>query len=220
MLFRSLACPHHGYETHRLIEIFIENLTPETSQFIEMMCNGQFDQKTDEAWEFLGLMAENAQKWASSEEVDHSRELNQPKGGGIYHVNNQIDIQAKLAALTREVESLKLGRNKETTMFCGMCASETHGSADCPTVPALHEALQEQANVLNTYQKPFNANNMGNTYNPSWRNHPNFSWRNGPSANSEFNPQRQSNVGAHVPQQPNTSYALQSKNKFLEETLN
>ena len=68
------------------------------------MCNGQFNQKTpNEAWEFLELMAENAQKWTSSEGVDHSKELNQPKGGGIYQVNNQTDIQAKLAALTREV---------------------------------------------------------------------------------------------------------------------
>ena len=74
-------------------------------------------------------------------------------------------------------------------MFCGMCASDTHRSTDYPIVPTSHEALQEQANVLNAYQKPFNANNIGNTYNPSWQNHPNFSWRNEPSANSEFNPQ-------------------------------
>ena len=51
------------YETHHLVEIFIENLTPEMRQFLEMMCNGQFDQKTlGEVWEFLELMAENAQK--------------------------------------------------------------------------------------------------------------------------------------------------------------
>ena len=119
-----LPCPHLGYEAYRLIKIFIENLTPETRQFIEMMCNGQFDQKTpDEAWEFLELMAKNAQKWASSEGVDHSRGLNQySKGGGIYQVNNQIDIQAKLTTLMREVEALSFGKNKDTVMVCGICA--------------------------------------------------------------------------------------------------
>lgn len=56
-----LACPHHGFETYRLIEIFIEGLTLDTRQFIEMICNGQFDQKEpNQAWGFLELMAENA----------------------------------------------------------------------------------------------------------------------------------------------------------------
>jgi len=31
---------------------------------------------------------------------------------------------------------------------------------------------EEQCNALGAYNKPFS-----NTYNPGWRNHPNFSWR-------------------------------------------
>ena len=97
-------------------------------------------------------------------------------------MNDQTAIQAKIDAFTREVEALKLGRNKEMAMVCGICASESYISADCPTVPALQEAIQEQANTMNSYHKPFNTNTMGSTYKPSWRNHPNFSWRNGPNA--------------------------------------
>ena len=73
-------------------------------------------------------MAENAQKGVSFERVDHSNGLNQPKGGGLYQVNDQIDIQAKLAALTREVEALRLEKNKDTIMVCGICASDNHVS--------------------------------------------------------------------------------------------
>ena len=80
---------------------------------------------------------------------------------------NQIDIQAKLTALTREVKALRLGKKKDTIMVCGISASENHMSVDCPTGPALQEAIREQANALNSFQKPFNANTMGNTYNPS-----------------------------------------------------
>jgi hypothetical protein len=35
----------------------------------------------------------------------------------------------------------------------------------------------EQVNVLNNNYRPQN-NPYSNTYNPEWRNHPNFSWRN------------------------------------------
>lgn len=41
-----LAGPHHGFEIWWLINIFIEGLTLDTRQFVEMMCNGQFDKKT------------------------------------------------------------------------------------------------------------------------------------------------------------------------------
>ncbi|XP_060969672.1 uncharacterized protein LOC133036914 [Cannabis sativa] len=34
---------------------------------------------------------------------------------------------------------------------------------------------EEQCNALGDYKKPYNA--YSNTYNPGWRNHPNFSWK-------------------------------------------
>ena len=139
-----LARPHHGFKIYRLIEIFIKGLTSDTRQFIEMMCSGQFDQKElDRAWEFLELMARNAQKWATSDRGDHSKVMNQ-SNSGVHQLNDQIAIQVNIAALTREVETLKLGRNKEIAMVCGICASESHMSADNPTVPALQEAIQEK----------------------------------------------------------------------------
>jgi hypothetical protein len=38
------------------------------------------------------------------------------------------------------------------------------------------ECLHEQAHVLNSFQMP-NHNPYSQTYNPGWRNHPNFSWK-------------------------------------------
>ena len=66
-------------------------------------------------------------------------------------MNNQIDIQAKLTELTRQSEALRLGKNKDTVMVCGIFASENHMSVDYPTGHALQEAIHEQANSLNSF---------------------------------------------------------------------
>jgi len=47
---------------------------------------------------------------------------------------------------------------------------------DCPTLPSFKECLHEQAHALNSFQRP-NHNPYSQTYNPGWRNHPNFSWK-------------------------------------------
>ncbi|RVW75556.1 Retrovirus-related Pol polyprotein from transposon 17.6 [Vitis vinifera] len=49
-------------------------------------------------------------------------------------------------------------------------------SYECPTMPAVREMLGDQANVVGQF-RPNNNAPYGNTYNSSWRNHPNFSWK-------------------------------------------
>ena len=177
-----LACPHHGFELHNTIGHFYDGLSPETRQFVEMMCNGEFMAKNpNQAWTYLQFLADSAQNWDTSEGIDPVKQSSQAKGGGLYVLKESDDLQAKIAYLTREVESLKFVKNKEPAIVCGICASDKHISSECPTLPAFQEAFHEQANATNTYNRQFN-NSLGNTYNPNWRNHPNFSWRNGPNA--------------------------------------
>jgi hypothetical protein len=40
-----LSCPHHGYETWRVISFFYDRLSSKMRQFVEMMCNGEFMNK-------------------------------------------------------------------------------------------------------------------------------------------------------------------------------
>jgi len=47
-----------------------------------------------------------------------------------------------------------------------------HLAKDCPAYGEIRGVYEEQCNALGAYNKPFS-----NTYNPGWRNHPNFSWR-------------------------------------------
>jgi hypothetical protein len=56
------TCPHHGFETYRLLSHFYEGLTSKKRQIMEFMCNGSFEDKDlDEAMKYLDLLAENAQ---------------------------------------------------------------------------------------------------------------------------------------------------------------
>ena len=57
-------CPHHGFETWRLISSFYEGLTPQSRQVVEMMCNGDFrDKSLEDAMDYLEHIVENAQYW-------------------------------------------------------------------------------------------------------------------------------------------------------------
>ncbi|RVX01139.1 Retrovirus-related Pol polyprotein from transposon 17.6 [Vitis vinifera] len=61
-------------------------------------------------------------------------------------------------------------------MPCTICQSCDHVVDECPTMPAVREMLGDQANVVGQFRPNSNAP-YGNTYNSSWRNHPNFSWK-------------------------------------------
>ena len=59
---------------------------------------------------------------------------------------------------------------------CQICETNKNSTHDCPTLPSFKECLHEQAHALNNFQRP-NHNPFSQTYNPGWRNHPNFSWK-------------------------------------------
>ena len=52
-----------------------------------------------------------------------------------------------------------------------MCNRTDHLTQECPTT---RDPYESQCNALGTYRKPYTP--YSNTYNPGWRNHPNFSW--------------------------------------------
>ena len=59
---------------------------------------------------------------------------------------------------------------------CLICQSYEHLVEEYPTIPVDREIFGGQANVIGQF-KPNNNASYGNTYNSSWRNHPNFSWK-------------------------------------------
>lgn len=91
--------------------------------------------------------------------------------GGIYKVRGLDHMNANMEAITQKVESLVINHTVTVAAIqprCKIC-----GTPGCITVECslLDESSPDQVNYTQ-------GNPYSNTYNPGWRNHPNFSYKN------------------------------------------
>ncbi|RVW66961.1 hypothetical protein CK203_064071 [Vitis vinifera] len=153
------------------------------------MCGGDFMSKNpEEAMDFLSYVAEVSRGWDEPNSREKgkfpSQQTQNPKAG-MYMLSEDVDMKAKVATLARRLEELELKKMHEVqaisdtqvhVMPCTICQSCDHVVDECPTMPAVREMLGDQVNVVGQF-RPNNSASYGNTYNSSWRNHPNFSWK-------------------------------------------
>ncbi|RVW56465.1 hypothetical protein CK203_072510 [Vitis vinifera] len=181
------ACPHHGFDTWLLVSYFYDGMSSSMKQILETMCGGDFMSKNpEEAMEFLSYVSEVSRGWdePNLREMGRMKAPVNPKGG-MYMLSEDMDMKTKVATMTRRLEELELKKMHEVQaisetqahfMPCTICQSCDHMVDECPTIPAVREMLGDQANVVGQF-RPNNNAPYGNTYNLSWRNHPNFSWK-------------------------------------------
>ncbi|RVW30299.1 hypothetical protein CK203_094536 [Vitis vinifera] len=152
------ACPHHGFDTWLLVSYFYDGMSSSMKQLLET----------------IGEVG----KMKSQPNALHAK-------AGMYTLNEDDDMKAKFAAITRRLEELELKKMHEVQAVaetpvqghpCPICQSYEHLVEECPTMPTVKEMFGDQANVIGQFRSNNNAP-YGNTYNSSWRNHPNFSWK-------------------------------------------
>ena len=158
------ACPHHGFDTWMLVNYFYESMSPTMKQLLETMCGGDFMNKNpDEAFEFLNYVAEISRSWDEPQRRD-SHKFKSPSHSSeeMRMVNEDVDVHAKMATLTRRLEELEIKETHEVNAIydnpifmesCSICQSMEHQVSDCPTLQSMREMLVE--------------------------NHPNMSWNYG-----------------------------------------
>ncbi|RVW20042.1 hypothetical protein CK203_114955 [Vitis vinifera] len=135
---------------------------------------------------FMSYMAEVSRGWDEPNARDMGRMTSQPNAKGeMYILNDGIDMKAKIAAMGRRLEKLEMTNMQPVqaisqtplqAMLCAICLSYEHLVEECSAISAKREMFRDQANVVGQF-KPNNNAPYGNTYNSSWRNHPNFSWK-------------------------------------------
>ncbi|CAA0835370.1 Unknown protein, partial [Striga hermonthica] len=95
-------------------------------------------------------------------------------------------VLAKLASFEEELKQLRLTDVKSTQVVmaevCGCCSETGHGGHECPcymesTYDPNLEGVPYDINAIQGYALRVQNDPYSNTYNPGWRNHPNFSWR-------------------------------------------
>ncbi|XP_060959305.1 uncharacterized protein LOC133030544 [Cannabis sativa] len=190
-------CPHHGYESWRLVSYFYDGLTADKRQFVQMMCNGDFLQKDpEEALEYLEEISEKSYTWSAPSPTE------KPRTAGVYQLKEEDSVKAQLEALKKQFEAFKTQEGKALQMVakvekqepCFICGATDHQPQECPNLSMLRGGDEEQCNALGDYKKPYNA--YSNTYNPGWRNHPNFSWKDtsqNQASESQWKPDQQNN---------------------------
>ncbi|KAH9686903.1 hypothetical protein KPL70_014565 [Citrus sinensis] len=161
-----LKCPHHGYEKWHQCQYFLEGLLPNVQEWLMATSGGELMSKSaSEIWEFFQRQADNSQQRSRS--LRNTRRI---KGvNEVYNGESSSEIKevkAIIEGLSRQIASLSTAKSTE---------------------PHDHDSYSDQANAIGVMRKPSNYNPYSNTYNPGWRDHPNFSWsqglqQNGPAA--------------------------------------
>ncbi|PKA55602.1 hypothetical protein AXF42_Ash006804 [Apostasia shenzhenica] len=191
--FKNLLaqCPHHGIEKWRLCQILYEGMDYSTRTMVESICQGEFLAKNvDEAWDFLEELADKSLQWETTREQPSLASKISSKGG-IYTVPETQLLEAKIAAIDQQLRSLNIQQNQNQNLIassCSYCHALNHTLSSCPSFANQLSVEPEQANLA--YARPKN-DPFALTYNPGWRNHPNFSWNQGNSV---------PNINTNVPQ--------------------
>jgi hypothetical protein len=109
----------------------------------------------------------------------HDNYARNPKKRGILELKGDTELSQRMDAIVKRLDALSVGKsvnaaNTFPAESCSICASPMHQAQNCPSMTVFAE--MEQVNAFNNFQK-LSSGPYFETYNPGWRNHPNFSWK-------------------------------------------
>ncbi|CAN6579328.1 unnamed protein product [Malus baccata var. baccata] len=170
--FKSLvsSCPQHQMKEELLLQYFYEGLLPLEHQMLDASAGGALVDKTPMAAKILiANRALNAQQYEGVGQRGPPRQQ-------VHEVSSTSNIQSQLANLTSIVSQMAEGMKIQGTMVCSVCSIQGHASEKCPQL--IENGGWESANAIGFQsQNQPRHDPYSNTYNPGWRDHPNFKWR-------------------------------------------
>jgi len=127
----------------------------------------------DEAYNLIEEMALNNYQW--------STERGQPKRvGGKLEVDALTLLSGKVDAMTQRMDRMNVNVvNSSAPPPCEICGSVDHLTLNCQVGSPFAQDANEVNYINNFNPRPTN-DPYSNTYNPGWRNHPNFSYKPNP----------------------------------------
>ncbi|CAN6560271.1 unnamed protein product [Malus baccata var. baccata] len=186
--FKSLVAssPQHQMKEELLLQYFYEGLLPLERQMLDASAGGALVDKTPMAAKVLiANRALNAQQYEGVGQRGPPRHQ-------VHEVSSTSDIHSQLANLTSIVSQMAEGMKIQGPVVCGVCSIQGHASEKCPQL--IENGGWESANAIGFQsQNQPRHDPYSNTYNPGWRDHPNFKWR---------EPQQHQNQGGFRQQPP------------------
>nr|GMD89864.1 Retrotransposon gag protein [Ipomoea batatas] len=146
----------------------------------------------------------------------------------VHEISTQFELTTQVAELTKQI-NLLMTRDNSNREFCAYCNTYGHNSSFYMNAESSQPSYEEENYMgSNMGRQPPRNDPFSHTYNPGWRNHPNFSWRDQGNARLMGPPgfQQQGPSGSQhqqyrpfqqppAPQQP--QFPAQEKKPQLEE---
>ncbi|CAN6700798.1 unnamed protein product [Malus baccata var. baccata] len=170
--FKSLvaSCPQHQMKEELLLQHFYEGLLPIERQMLDASAGGALVDKTPTAAKML-----IANRALNAQQYEGVGQRSMPRQHQVNEVSAITELQNQMANLTTLLSQVVEGPKVKTVASCGVCSMQGHPTDKCPQL--IENGGWETLNAVgygNQYQScgdPFS-----NTYNPGWRDHPNFKW--------------------------------------------
>ncbi|KAK9020277.1 hypothetical protein V6N11_054767 [Hibiscus sabdariffa] len=156
-------CNNHGFQDWTQVVMFYNGVNAPTRTMLDASANGTLLDKPEEAFDILDRIANNDYQFPTSR-LGQGR-----RTPGKLDLDASDSVAAQLSAITNMLKNLRKPTEVQDAraVSCVHCDGN-HNPNDCP-------AMHESASYVGNYNR--NANNpYSNTYNPGWRQHPNFSW--------------------------------------------
>ncbi|KAA3456048.1 Retrotransposon gag protein [Gossypium australe] len=143
-------CPHHGLPLWLQGQTFYNGVKPSTRQLIDSAASGTLNNKTPEAtYEFIEEMSLNNYQW-------QVRRTKPTKAASVFNLD-------AVTMLSNQVHPV---------MQCDTNGGGVSNTEYPPYNPSVeNEQVHYMGNTFKSQNNPYS-----NTYNPGWKNHPNFSW--------------------------------------------
>ncbi|KAH6812595.1 hypothetical protein C2S51_000250 [Perilla frutescens var. frutescens] len=165
-------CPDHGFSDYQLLtNYFYRGMSTFDRKIVDIVSGGSLINKTlAEAKQLIIDMVSGGQQY-ENEDDDRYRPVKGAERADSSSVNEKID------ALTSLVRGLAAAHTP--TGRYGVCLENGHSTDACPT---LQDSPPEQAyygsdDAQQDALRRKRYDPYSNTYNPGWRDHPNFGWR-------------------------------------------
>ena len=165
-------CPHHGVADWLQLHTFYNGLGSSTRTLVDAAAGGALLGKPHQAaWDLLEEMAANAYQWPSERAVPK-------KVFGIQENDVLTRLSTQVETLAKQLGNLTANAIHTQSASCDFCGGD-HSNGQCD------ENQTDQAFFVGNRQQ---NNPYSNTYNPGWRNHPNFSWKNNDQPRQSYPP--------------------------------
>ncbi|KAM0956296.1 hypothetical protein ACFX2A_025088 [Malus domestica] len=171
--FKTLvaSCPQHQMKEELLLQYFYEGLLPFERQMLDASAGGALVDKTPMAAKTLiANRALNAQQYEGVGQRDNPRQQQ------VNEVSVISKLQNQMANLTTLLSQVVEKPKEQSVAACGVCSMQGQLTDKCPQV--IENRGWESANAVGfgSQNQPRN-DPFSNTYNPGWKDHPNFKWR-------------------------------------------